>query len=250
METIYPPGLSSKSFENYKQQILAWSEVTNICKTKQGIVIALSLPEDDPFQIKEKVFNEITLDDLKKENGLEMFLQFMGAHLGKDEFTDCTQKIDNFENFQRADRQSLREYIELFDSKYKKLEKLQIKLPNEILAFKLLRGANLSDMQKMIVLTRVNYANKETLYEDTKQSLKFMGDVTKRYHLDSDDALASDIFETNENGFSEAGFVEQPCGANNIRNLRRGRFRDVDVQGSSKGKMRKKKNPVGTFEGF
>ena len=98
----------------------------------------------------------------------------------------------------------------MFDSKYKKLEKLQIKLPNKILAFKLLRGAKLSEMQKMIVLTRVNYTNRKTLYEDTKQFLKFMGDFTKRFHLDSDDVLASDIFEMHEKGFSEAGFVERP----------------------------------------
>ena len=44
-------------------------------------MIALSLSEDDPFQIKERVFNEINLDDLRKENGLEILLQFMSAHL-------------------------------------------------------------------------------------------------------------------------------------------------------------------------
>ena len=50
MKTIYPPDVSSnKSFENYKQQILAWREVTDVCRTKQGIVIALSLPEDAFF---------------------------------------------------------------------------------------------------------------------------------------------------------------------------------------------------------
>ena len=48
------------------------------------------------LQIKEKVFTEIPLDDLKKENGLEILLQFMGAYLGKDEFTDCTEKNRKF----------------------------------------------------------------------------------------------------------------------------------------------------------
>ena len=237
METIYPPGLSSKPFEYYKQQILAWREITDVCKTKQGIVIALSLPEDDPFQIKERVFNEINLDDLRKENGLEILLQFMSAHLGKDEFTDCTEKIENFENFQRIDKQSIREYIACFDLKYRKLEKLQLKLPQEILAFKLLRGANIGDQQKMIVLTGVNYANKETLYEDTKQSLKkFMGDITK---------TESDFFEKHGKEFLDAAFVKQGSGDNNLRNLRRERYRGVGDQGSCNREMRKKRNPVG-----
>ena len=42
----------------------------------------------------------------------------------------------------------------------------------------------------MIVLTGVNYANKKTLYEDTKQSLKkFMGDINK---------TESDFFDKHE----------------------------------------------------
>ena len=78
------------------------------------------------------MFNEINLDDLRKENGLEILLQFMSAHLGKDEFTDCTEKIENLENFQRIDKQSIREYIAFVYLKYRKLEKLQLKLPQEI----------------------------------------------------------------------------------------------------------------------
>ena len=72
MVTINLPGLASKSFEHYKQELLAWSEVIDINKSKQGIVIALSLPENDTFQIKEKVSNELSLDDLRKEDGLDI----------------------------------------------------------------------------------------------------------------------------------------------------------------------------------
>ena len=83
----------------------------------------MSLPEGHhPFQIKESVFNQISLDDLRKENVLDVLIQFLDGHLGKDVFTDSKEKFDDFENFQRADRQSIREYIASFDSKYGKLE--------------------------------------------------------------------------------------------------------------------------------
>ena len=96
---------------------MARLEITDVCKTKQGIVIALSQHEDDPFQIKERVFSEINLDDLRKENGLKILLHFMSAHLGKDEFTDCREKIENIDNFQRIDKQSIKEYKECFELK-------------------------------------------------------------------------------------------------------------------------------------
>lgn len=49
-------------------------------------------------------------------------------------------------------------------------------LPSEILAFKILRNANFTREQKMLVLTGMNYENKATLYEETMKSLKFMGE--------------------------------------------------------------------------
>ena len=42
-----PPLLDKgKCFEIYRKEILAWGELTDLPKSKQGIVVALSLPED------------------------------------------------------------------------------------------------------------------------------------------------------------------------------------------------------------
>ena len=57
----------------------------------------------------------------------------------------------------------------MFDAKYRKIEKKNMILPSEILAFKLLRKAN---------ITKLNYESKVTLYDEAKRSLKkFKGDV-------------------------------------------------------------------------
>ena len=56
---------------------------------------------------------------------------------------------------------------------------MHIKLPSEILAFKLLINANLSKQESMLVLTGVNFAEKKNMYQQTKHSLiKFMEDLT------------------------------------------------------------------------
>ena len=62
--------------------------MTDLRKDKQGVAIALSLPEDDKTQIREKVFEQISLDDLKKENGLDTFITFLDSHLKKDDLAD------------------------------------------------------------------------------------------------------------------------------------------------------------------
>ena len=58
--------MSSKSYEFYKLELLAWRKVTDICKPKQGIVIVLCIPENDIF---EKIFIQVNLDDLKMDDG-------------------------------------------------------------------------------------------------------------------------------------------------------------------------------------
>ena len=67
---IDPPRLSSKTYELYRQELLALREVTELSKEKQGISIASSLPETNATQIREKVFDQICIDDLKEEDGL------------------------------------------------------------------------------------------------------------------------------------------------------------------------------------
>ena len=65
-------------------------------------------------------------------------IAFLDAHLKKDDLADGLEKFEEFEDFQRL---NVPEYIASFDSRYRKIEKLKMTLPSEILAFKLLRKA-------------------------------------------------------------------------------------------------------------
>ena len=102
------------------------------------VAIALSLPEDDKTQIREKVFEQISLDDLKKEDGPDTLITFSDSHIKKGDLADSQEKFEEFEDFHRQSEMSIPEYIASFDSRYQKIEKLNMKLPSEILAFKLL----------------------------------------------------------------------------------------------------------------
>ena len=71
---INPPVFSKdKSYERYKQELQAWNTVTDVDKKKRGVAIALSLPEE--CNIREKVFDEVSIEDLNKENGPDVLNQ-------------------------------------------------------------------------------------------------------------------------------------------------------------------------------
>ena len=244
--TINPPGLASKSYELYKQELLAWREVTEVCRSKQGIVIALTLPNEEPFKVRENVLNNLSLDELKRENGLDTLIQYLDVYLEKDDLSDRFEKYEDFENFQRTNGQNIREFIADFDCKYRKLRKMSINLPPEILAFKLLKTVNITKHQKMLVLTGVNFSNKETIYEDMKQSLrKFIGNSTENsVHIGSNVKLEPEFLAKYERELFKAGYVKQPYGGN-MRNLHGGSCTENGGQKCGLMHMGKKRNPVG-----
>ena len=242
---IDPPNLGSKTYELYRQELLAWREVTELRKEKQGIAIALSLPENDKTQIREKVFDQIPIDDLKEDDGLNTLIAFLDDHLKKDDLADGLEKFEEFEDFQRKSDMSITEYIASFDSRYRKIEKLKMVLPSEILAFKLLKKANISKEEKMLVLTGMNYGNKNTLYEAAKSSLKkFKGGIAEEQDsLSSGIKLEPAFLAEHEEALLAAGYVKQFGGGKTGR-WGKGGSNSNRHHGQAKQNS-KKLNPVG-----
>ena len=206
---INPPAFNKdKNYERYKQELLAWKEITDLRQDKQGIAIALSLPEDDESKIREKVFDQIALDDLKSDDGLTVLLNFLDKHLAKDDLTDSLEKFEDFEDFKRAEGQSINEYVATFDAKYRKVEKKKMTLPPEILAFKLIRKANITKEEKLLVLTGMNYDNKGTLYEEAKKSLKKFKGGDSESSRSGAVKLEPTFLADNEEALLAAGYIK------------------------------------------
>ena len=110
--------------------------------------IALSLPEEDETKIREKVFDQLQLEDLKWENGMSILLNFLDKHLSKDDLTDSLDKFEDFDNIERKEGKSIQEYIDMFVIKYRKIQKKHMTLSSEILEFRLIKRANITREEK------------------------------------------------------------------------------------------------------
>ena len=164
------------NYECYRIEVEMWCEITNLLKAKQGIAVALLLPSESSSDICDKVFEQLTITDLKAENGFETSA-FLDRELQKDDISANYDKFDDFEEFCRPPNQSIHEYITKFDQLYNCVAKRKMKHPSSILAFKLLKCANLTTDEYMIVLTGMNYDEANTLYEWAKKYLKkYKGD--------------------------------------------------------------------------
>ena len=103
--TIQPPDLNDcKSYEAFKREVKAWADVTDLAKKKQGNYIALSLPNKSKFgdDLKERVFEKLSLEELKEESGLDKVINFLDEELGKNAVDDIIEKWEDFDNYKRT----------------------------------------------------------------------------------------------------------------------------------------------------
>ena len=169
------PEFRSTSYELWKKEIEAWTVVTELRKEKQAVAVMLNLPGDNI--IKQKALEELTLEELNCENGLSILFEFLDKHLLQDNVRNCLNKFEEFENFERAPKENIRDYVSQFDYIFCKLEKVNVRLPPELKAFKMLGKANITQEERMIILAQVNYADKENFYEEMKTALLRFGDL-------------------------------------------------------------------------
>ena len=169
---INMPILSdSKPYERFKAELSLWKSITTVPANKLGPVIALSLPENHESKIKDKVFDQMDMVKLSSNTGYDDLVSLMDSILLKDSLSDVFEKYNDFEKFSRTS-ESVGDFIEEFDLKYNRLLKLGVKLPSEILAFKLLIHVNITKEEQMLVKSGINYSVKDTMYEQAKTSLR------------------------------------------------------------------------------
>ena len=167
-----PVFKKDKNYEVYRSQLQLWWECTDLAKEKQCIFIYLSLPDDDETKIKERALDELSASELKKENGLDKLIEFFDKHLKKDDLEEEWAKYNDFDDFSREDGMNIEDFVSKFDSLYNKLVKCEIKIPPQILAFRLLKKANLTKDECLLVMSGLDYSDKSRLYDQAKKSLK------------------------------------------------------------------------------
>ena len=167
----------TKRYERYIQEVEAWCSVnTGIEEKQKAVVLALSLPDTDESGVKDKLFNDISLADLSKEDGVKVFIEFMDGLFKKDDLSETYERYVQFDRFQKIASQNIDEFIIEFDKLYNRAAKRGVNLPDVVKAFKLLDAAKLSHQDKLFVLTAVDYAQKDKMYDQTKAALrKFKG---------------------------------------------------------------------------
>ncbi|KAK4305735.1 hypothetical protein Pmani_022381 [Petrolisthes manimaculis] len=159
-----------KNYDRWKQELKAWKFVTNIGKKKQAMAVALSFPEGS--EVRSKIFEEVNIDKLMNDDGMNVLLQHLDKWYQKDEMSAAYEAWTRFVTFTKVNEDAMEKYILEFVKRNAVLEKYKVSIPKCILAFKLLDNAGLDIKDKQIVLTAVSFSEPEKMFDSMQQALK------------------------------------------------------------------------------
>ena len=157
-----------KPYSRWVEKVKAWTELTPITLDKQDLAIALSLPEDDSISIRDKIFNELSLENLKKQDGVKTY----GQSVQKYALSEAYESYTQFDKFSRTPEMTMENFITELEKYYNKTKKFDMALPEVVLAFKQLDCTGLEHKDRQLVLTGVDYKNTGNLFNQVKMSLK------------------------------------------------------------------------------
>ena len=161
-----PPVLADlDNYEQWKEDVLIWKEVTDLAKNKQALAVHLTLKG----QAKE-VANQVTTDDKKKDEGLAILLQKLDEAFLKEPERRKFMAYQDFEECVRKDGMSICDFMREFDTKYFKMKAKNMSLPDEVLAFRLVKNCRLTDVQKDQVMA----STKPLSFTEVRATLKRM----------------------------------------------------------------------------
>ena len=158
-----PPILSeAKDYESFTKLLKIWQIATDLPKEKQGAALLLSLEGE-----AQSAALRVTEEELKSATGIDKVVAELNKLYTKDKTSEKIKALEDLENYKKTKNISMQQYILEFETKLDKTKLLGIVWPDDIIAFRLLKNANLPEQDHRLAKATVGSLE----YEKVKEKL-------------------------------------------------------------------------------
>lgn len=131
------------TYEDWKSDVEIWSDYSDLEKEKQGSAVYLTLTG----KAQQTVRSDVTRAKMKSATGLTDVLNCLDKLFKKDETVSGFDAYEQFSEYRRSQGVTIKDFLVEFNLKYSKLKTQKMVLPDGVLAFYVLKCANLSGEQ-------------------------------------------------------------------------------------------------------
>ena len=166
-----PVPVFSDNYEQYSNKVKIWQKVCGLPKNQQALVLWLNLPDNHSSNIKEKIFNEIEVE-METDEGVKKFIEVMDKAFKPSKQNEIYQIfLDFMIQMKKKDEEDMREFITRFDKLSNVASKHGITLSNSVLGLKIIHDSSISDTDKKLVMTEINFNKPDEIYTNAKGGL-------------------------------------------------------------------------------
>lgn len=142
-----PPTMRNDlPYIEWKQELEIWSDFTDLSAGRQGGALFLTLTG----KARQAVLAGVSRLQLKSDNGVKEITDCLDELYLKDKSQSGFTAYEDFTNYRRPSHISIQDYLVEFNLKYSRLKTFDMKLPEGILAYYVLKCANLTEEQSNI----------------------------------------------------------------------------------------------------
>ena len=134
------------TYKEWRADLEIWSDFTELDAVKKGGAVFLTLTG----KAQQTVRASVSRDKLKAQDGLNAVLVCLDKLYLKDETSSGFAAFEDFVSYRRPSDTSIQDFLIEFNLKQSRCASHKLKLPDGVLAYYLLKCANLSDEQANI----------------------------------------------------------------------------------------------------
>lgn len=155
--------------DNVFQEITDFNAMTSSSTSDDALILNLS---------------ESRRNSTKTDSEIEI-VRSPDMYLTQYDLDDSWEKLGKFETYRRSEGQGFNEFISVFDSMYRDISMKGMTLSSEMVAYKLLKSANVSKNEMIRILRQIDYSKLEDLYDKIKEALSALDNKNNTRNDDS-----------------------------------------------------------------
>ena len=185
------PAFDSEQFELYLTNLEMWSFTSLSTDAMKGAMLFQSLPNTHPSGIKQRVADQMSIEDLKKDTAFAQIIDILKEAFAKEKEAENYAVFKEFLHIKRKDDESMLDFIVRFSGSKIKAAKHKIVLGDTTKAYHLLEASRISEADKRSILAqlvdKVDSAKNETVFKATTSALKTILGESKKVDTNDDE---------------------------------------------------------------
>ena len=129
----------------YLNELTMWALVTEVEKKKQGPLVWMSLPKNNPSNIKQFINDSIGVEDFNMDDEITKLIEAMKKAFKEEGEIEAFTKWKEFNKVRRKEGEEVRTFANRCNITYNAIFKKEITFPPRIRSFILVQKAGITE---------------------------------------------------------------------------------------------------------